>query len=489
MTDRDFQAVGSSLIVQTPNVILADDMGLGKSKEFLDAVRHVARKSPRPGVAVLVVCKATNVETWLDEIKKFDPEGLGLAFYGTAKARQRARAQFAEMAATQVCYLVTSYETMRIEIAALAAMTFDWVALDEAHKVKSSPMNGAQSLVASAIHRLQGRRKVVITGTLFINSAADSWNVCRWLGVEQRTWPQFAEETLILREVELSPWRKVLKVRGHKPSGLVKLTAQLAPVLIRRKKHDVLDLPPKVYQTVRVRLNADEERRYRAAEQDYWLWRQTQEDGAVISNEMLIPLRLKQITTCLDSFLAPGTKTTSSKIAAARSLVEDAVSSGLKVGVFTQFHAVVRQLARELAEFNPAIITDAVSAIGTNSKPSLRQQEVTRFQRDGACKVLIGTTGTCREGLTLTAGSLVIHLDKDWSPAYTTQIEDRFQRIGQTNPVQVVSLEAVITPDTAHPRGETVDSWIMAAQRGRRKVITRLLDTEEAPAPCSHTIF
>jgi SWI/SNF-related matrix-associated actin-dependent regulator 1 of chromatin subfamily A len=42
-------------------------------------------------------------------------------------------------------------------------------------------------------------------------------------------------------------------------------------------------------------------------------------------------------------------------------------------------------------------------------------------------------------GLTLIAGSHVVYLELDWSPAIMNQAEDRCHRVGQTDSVQVQS--------------------------------------------------
>lgn len=68
---------------------------------------------------------------------------------------------------------------------------------------------------------------------------------------------------------------------------------------------------------------------------------------------------------------------------------------------------------------------------------SERQEQVYKFQNDDTCKLFIGCTPACREGLTLTAATQVIFLDKEYAPAYVEQAYSRAHRIGQKNAVTV----------------------------------------------------
>lgn len=469
MDAEDHQATGSTWLIENTCGIQADDMGLGKTKQFIDAVQHVSKTE---GVKrVLVVCKATNVDTWLDEIKKFAPQSFAWAHRGAKRERIFA-SYFSHVYDCDVVYVIVSYETFRADVEMLAQVSWDWAALDEAHKAKSNPLNDKQSKIGQAIHKVRPRRRTVITGTPLVNAPEDAWNLLRWLGIDNRSWKRFEEDTLVTVKVQRSAWTTEKRVVDHRPLGIHKLKSILANHMIRRLKDDVTNIPPKIYQTINVPLNAEENKRYQAALKEYALWLEDDRNKDDIANEDVQILRLKQIVSNIEPFLNHPYR--SSKIVTAGSICEDAVGSGQKVLIFTQFVSTALALARELRSYNPALIHGGISTNAKGNDRSPRQQQVDRFQNDPNCKVFIGTTGVCREGLTLTAASVIIHVDKEWTPAYVSQLEDRARRIGQTRNVTVYSLMATTTPDD-DGNTDTVDFWAAEKREKRRATIASVM--------------
>ena len=130
-------------------------------------------------------------------------------------------------------------------------------------------------------------------------------------------------------------------------------------------------------------------------------------------------LRLKQITSSIQPFL--NDEFTSSKTLVALDLVEQAVSLGKKVLIGTQFRSCLAGLERVLKDYNPAVV---------HGETEQRQEQVNKFQNDDDCHVFLASTPACREGLTLTAASVVICIDDEWSPMHVQQFIDRARRIG-----------------------------------------------------------
>jgi SNF2 family DNA or RNA helicase len=462
-TAEDFQAVGTTWLVQHPQGIFADDMGLGKTKQFVDAVWHVYGSQERSIASstirydVLVVCKAINVDTWRDEITKWCPQAHVFTLEGTVSQRKKVWAELTRFSYT-LNYVIVSYETFCADSRHGRFnpynTSWDWIALDEAHKVKSSPLNGNQSQIAQELHELYAPRMHAITGTPIINAAEDAWNILYWLGLETREFGTFAADTLVLNELGFaskSKWAKKLKVvTGYKPQGMILLRRKLRCSMLRRMKRDKLPgLPAVTHQTLTVNLNAEETRFYNEAMKNFvhnadgeviaapLLLRDIDvTDGEQIPNKFVQTLRLTQITSSLAGVI--GTAYRSTKIKTAISLAADAIAAGQKVLIFSQFRSVVAGLVDAAIEagFNPAVVEGGVHR-------KARADMVRKFQEDSACKVFIGTSAACREGLTLTAGSYMIHLDEEWAPAYVQQLEDRICRIGQTKAMTVVTIRAV----------------------------------------------
>jgi hypothetical protein len=64
------------------------------------------------------------------------------------------------------------------------------------------------------------------------------------------------------------------------------------------------------------------------------------------------------------------------------------------------------------------------------------------LQQEGLSPVFVCTYGAGGVGLTLTAASTIILLDRPWTPGDTRQAEDRVRRIGQTKAVKAIWMSA-----------------------------------------------
>jgi SNF2 family DNA or RNA helicase len=101
-----------------------------------------------------------------------------------------------------------------------------------------------------------------------------------------------------------------------------------------------------------------------------------------------------------------------------------------------------------------------VATLTGDTKQVDRDGLVQDFQ-DGKYSIFAATIKAGGVGLTLTAASTVVFLDRDWSPSANRQAEDRLHRIGQKNAVQVIDLIARDTVDLGRlQKVELKWSWL-----------------------------
>jgi hypothetical protein len=112
------------------------------------------------------------------------------------------------------------------------------------------------------------------------------------------------------------------------------------------------------------------------------------------------------------------------KVNAAIATAEELLEQGQQVIIFTEFLESAKAIAQEL---------DGLLLTG-ETKPTERQLLIDRFQ-SGDNKVFVGTIKAGGVGLTLTAASNVIMVDRPWTPGDAEQAEDRCHRLGQQNAV------------------------------------------------------
>lgn len=198
-------------------------------------------------------------------------------------------------------------------------------------------------------------------------------------------------------------------------SNLEELNLLMKEVTLRRKKDEVLDLPPKVRSWVPVDISSAAAALN--AVEAFLEWYQATD--AERPNDTQFLARLTKVRVALHK----------AKHQAVAERIRDVIATGEKVVVFAVFNDGVLRHKRALGE-TTVTITGGQSA-------EQRMEAVDRFQNDPDIKVAICNIIAGGVGITLTAGTHVIFQDLDWVPANHAQAEDRCYRLGQTKRVTV----------------------------------------------------
>ena len=145
--------------------------------------------------------------------------------------------------------------------------------------------------------------------------------------------------------------------------------------------------------------------------------------------------RLRQIN--LDPRLI-GMDRSSSKTEFLLEMVEDFADGGdngapRKLVVFTTYATYVELLSKEFDKLGVKYVAFSGKTPDDKIAP-----QVKAFQEDPEIQVAIGTIKVMGEGITLTAASDVVLMDRWWTPAANNQAIDRLHRPGQENAVQII---------------------------------------------------
>jgi len=116
-----------------------------------------------------------------------------------------------------------------------------------------------------------------------------------------------------------------------------------------------------------------------------------------------------------------------------KELIGDAIGSGRKALVFSQFVSMQKLIAATLDEME-------IEYLWLHGGTKNREELVSRYQRDAGPPVFLISLKAGGSGLTLTQADTVIHYDPWWNPAVEDQATDRAHRIGQDKPVMVYRL-------------------------------------------------
>lgn len=409
--------------------LLGDEQGLGKTKQALDIA--VARKHKMRHC--LIVCGVNNLKwNWYKEVEIHTNEKAhilgsrvnrkGKTVIGSSVERLADLKQIHDE-----YFLITNIETLRDKSiqSQIKKMCNDGIIgmtiIDEIHKCKNS-----QSKQGKAIHCCCSYYRLALTGTPLMNNPVDLYNVLKWLEVENHSLTYF--KNLYCEMGGFGGY----EIIGYK--NLDQLENSLNKNMLRRRKEEVLDLPPKIYTDELLDLDSSQDKLYRD------VTNQIIED---IDRIMLLPnpltelIRLRQVTS--NPNILTSKNITNVKYDRIVDILESTTD---KVIIFSNWTKVINPLYIKLSSlgYNPALVT------GESKDPIL---EMNKFQSDNTCKVILGTTPALGTGYTLTAANTVIFIDEPWSKAIKDQAEDRCHRIGTKGTVNIITL---ICKDTIDER-------------------------------------
>jgi len=388
-------------------------MGLGKTVTLIALHLHRHDADPTAG-PTLVVCPASLLGNWEQEVQRFAPGVPVRRFHGGSRS-------LTDLAGSDPGFVLTTYGTLRRDHATLAAVGWDVVVADEAQHVKNP-----RSSTARALRDVPSRARVALTGTPVENNLTELWAILDWAT------PGLLGSRNAFRKVWAAPIES-----GLVPSKAAQLKELIDPFLLRRRKSDpgiAPELPAKTETDHRIGLTREQVVLYEAFVRDT-MDRIERADEEVRRGLVLALLTgLKQICNHPAHFLKQsGSRLSgrSQKLDLIDELIGTVLAEDGAVLVFTQYVAMARLLEAHLARSG---VPHQFLHGGTPVRD--REAMVSRFQAGGVPVFLLSLKagGT---GLNLTRADHVIHVDRWWNPAVEEQATDRAHRIGQTNPVQV----------------------------------------------------
>jgi len=433
---RDFQFGGC----------LADDMGLGKTIQILALLesRRTRRvgKGQRRAPSLAVVPKSL-VFNWIDEAARFTPNLRVLNYTGLG--RKKKREQFGEHD-----LIVTTYGTLRRDIAKLKDTRFDYAILDEAQAIKN-----AGSQAAKACRLIHADHRLAMTGTPVENHLGELWSLFEFLN------PGMLGNSTAANSL--------MKSAGKAdPQSLELLRRALAPYVLRRTKKQVLsELPEKNEQTLHCEMDAKQRKQYDELREYYrtMLTSKIEEVGIKKAKIHVLEalLRLRQAACHPGLIDKKKAKQSSAKLDVLVQQLEEILDEGHKALVFSQFTSLLSIVRKTLdAKKIPYEYLD-----GRTRK---RQDKVKRFQEDDGCRLFLISLKAGGHGLNLTAADYVYILDPWWNPAVEAQAVDRAHRIGQTRPVFAYRLIC----------RDTVEEKIIELQKQKRELADAIISADSS---------
>ncbi|MGH9459171.1 MAG: SNF2-related protein [Thermoanaerobaculia bacterium] len=413
---------------------LADDMGLGKTVQVLALFASLDRDRPS-----LVVAPRSLLFNWKEEAARFVP-GLNVVEHHGA---DRSVDDLANAG-----LVLTTYGTLRADIAHLSAIDFEYVVLDEAQAIKN-----ASSQTAKAARLLEGTHRLALSGTPIENHLGELWSLF-----------EFLEPGML----GPSKWfRKQFAGRSVAPERLETLATALRPLILRRTKEQVApELPPRVEQTLWCELDAEQAKIYEQLRLSYRasLLDKVKSEGMQSARMHVLEalLRLRQ-AACDPALLDPATEIEGAKLEVLLEELAEVIDSGHRALVFSQFTSFLSLAAKRLEK-------QRIRYAWLDGRTVDRQRVVREFQAPDGPPVFLISLKAGGTGLNLTSADYVFLLDPWWNPAVEAQAIDRTHRIGQEKPVFAYRIIA---------RG-TVEEKILELQESKRELADSILTEDNS---------
>ncbi|TVY46119.1 Chromo domain-containing protein [Lachnellula subtilissima] len=457
---RDFQITGLNFLAynwtKNKNVILADEMGLGKTVQtvaFMNWLRHDRRQQ---GPFIVVVPLST-IPAWGDTFDHWAPD-LNYVTYSGKEASRKIIRDYELLVDNNVKrpkfnVLLTTYEFILADAAFLSQIKWQFMGVDEAHRLKNRESQLYQKLLD-----FKAPSRLLITGTPVQNTLGELSALMDFL---------MPGELDIEEDMDLTA-----DAAGDK---IAALTNKIQPYILRRTKQKVEnDLPPKSEKIIRVELSD--------VQLDYYKNILTRNyaalnEGSKGQKQSLLNIMMELKKASNHPYMFPNAE---EKILKGSERREDQlkglIASSGKMMLLDQLLTKLKKDNHRVLIFSQMvkmldILGDYLQLRGYQFQrldgtiaAGPRRMAIDHFNADGSndfCFLLSTRAGGL--GINLMTADTVIIFDSDWNPQADLQAMARAHRIGQKKPVSIYRLVSK----------ETVEEEVL--ERARNKLMLEFI--------------
>lgn len=468
-----FQTVGVRWLSELRRVILADEMGTGKTVQALVALDKLDDVFKRPA---LVVCPTSMLYVWAEEAATWCPDRTPYVVAGTKlqqkKAVEAAREDphalvivgwglIAKVSKLDWYGGAKPLTALERSDGPLQSFDFGVCIFDEAHRAKDP---GAKRSMAAKQLRRGADYVWALTGTPLANVPGDAWALLNLVDpAEWTSRSKFNDRWVFQIETDYG-----LRPVGWDRGNRAEIDRHLSRYVLRRRKTDVLpDLPDKTYQVRRIELAGKQKTAYNALRKDQLLML----DGGVLSATN--PLELLTYSAMAASATPVITDGKITALGTPSNKLDTLLDIMSEMDPEEQF--VVFAESRKLLDLVAVKIEregETFIRIDGTVDARMRAASIQVFQ-EGRARIALVTLGAGAEGITLTAAQTAIFLQRSYSLVTNRQAEDRIHRAGQTGDhVTIIDIVSIGTVDediikAVLRKGELLDNTLDQAEQIR----------------------
>lgn len=451
------------------NALIGDEPGLGKTAQVM-AYAFKNRRFP-----MLAILPKTLILNWRREITLMLGSQLSVLIVGFVPSKSRQaelqvqypHVTFSKTPLPGFDVTLINYDIVARNQLMLEAIRYDYVVVDESHKIKNAKAQRTKAILRLVTGReeVKGKRDewlvihggvqsvTFMSGTPIVNRPLELWTTVSTLAHWVPQFSNFFKFAQRYCNAHRNAWG--WDFTGH--SNEAELNQLLMDtIMIRRLKQDVMsELPAKTFVTVPLEFNRAEYDAVAKAFVGASDWKKGMQTliqyggNPAKSDDAIVAInKCREIAGY-------------AKMQSAIDWILDYVEEGQKLVVFAHHQKMVDQITSAVKEAGVG-----VRMIRGGVDLEARAQAAQDFQMDPKVKVIVLNITSAGFGITLTAASACAFVQLPWNPAEFDQCSDRVHRIGQQDNVTVYSLVAEGTVE------EEIADLIVA----KRQVINAVVD-------------
>jgi transcription termination factor 2 len=429
----------SNLREKGRGVILADEMGCGKTITMIETLR-VNLFTPQHDTysRVLIIVPLSLLQQWEEELKRVIVGVNIQLFHGTGRYLHES----SRIVITTYDIVSRSYSKDGMK-GDLHKVEWDSVVLDEAHYIrnyattKKPKLSGGDNTnkAGKSVISLSKKFGYAMTGTPWCNRITDVYSLLDFISEDRSKSTEFNGDWIIRRTkketLNLPMCREEISFVHSTPEIQAIRKKYLIKGKSAKSDYNHGDLVERAKATMKIITCA---LRIRQSS----------------NSPFLVPDLVREIYHGSNSIVER-----SPKIKRARELVLSQLKKGMKTVIFSKFVEFLK-----LIEVGLEPLCDTQMFIGSMNRTT-RDEAIDRFNNDPTCSVLLISIDCGGVGLNLTCASLAIIMEPWYNPFVEIQAQNRIDRIGQTVETRIVRI--VDNSD------KSADTWIRGIQQYKTK--------------------
>lgn len=439
------QKDGIEFLLKNKKCILADGMGMGKTRQAVIAAMETGAKK------ILIICPASLKSTWKREILVYNDESEVSVINGSEwntnsrftvvnydildnfykiptdivyedvlnekgeKVKQPVMVKTSNGTLVPKTRKSTKKEKIKecLQQSPLFLENFGCIIIDEAHKL-SNNTSIRYKVISDFLKRSKIPYVFLLTGTPLTNRPMNLYHILKLIDAEvTRDYQYYVEHYCDGRTMRLKSGKEITLSGGA--TNLDELKEKIKHIYIRRLLSEMSDMVEKSIETRYYDLSDAQMKRYEELWEEYVSAQQEQgNDDSEDYRQLVEGILVRQ-------YLAK------EMIANTTQLVDEKIEDGEKVIIICTFTEEINELKKYYG--NKCVVYDG--------KMTLKQKDKaeSEFMNNPKIKVFIGQIIACSVGLTLTAAHTLVFNSYSFSSAENKQAEDRIYRLNQTEDV------------------------------------------------------